>query len=763
MTLQPKNKNYYGTILSGNAKSHYCVQFDEFPHDLQEVKLVRRKIMKPVAPDEEEIEFDKVPQDASDPLANEAEEAASEEKKSANKSITDFCSLPTATLADCKVFDFQYGKEDDEFIKWNVMGDTEYIGEDEELLKVPDRAEFKNPNLFEKSKDPDFDFNKVFFDDFFPSIKGHAKIIDDFHSNSLSPYFATCKADNIAFHDPKFDDPDHLVRVCFTLLIAAATEVHHGVENLWKRGKSNGRHDYPDFGKYIPKNYFKAFLAAAPYCWCDKKFWYQNKDERMWDIFLPCIQQYNGKRRLLLKVVLLLLDESMSGWRPKTSKLGGLPNYTYEPRKPIPLGTMFRNGAECMVGSLVYQDVVQLPEQQHRKKYHGEKSSLPGKDQLIGAPTAEVLRQVDGAEVVKGGWVGGDAWFGSVMTCVEVMKRLGVHSTFIIKNNHSMYPMQALMGVLKARFGKRPAGHWVTFRTEIGGVKLFAIAYAWSQRGVSYFLSTCGRTDPHAQKYRSNFEDNFGVVTFKELSRPHIAHFLYDYLPLIDEHNKQRQSILNLERCWLTNDCWMRLVTTIVGMSVVDFQRCVKNSFYHHHMETDLCEDDLQDEEDMKVRHFSDKICKWLDQEELRNRASPRKNRKRGAPVAEDSSCLLERIVDETGNSTRQASARQANHHGRITGNSVVRNCFVCRMYLKEDGQTLYTNTSFWCKMCHMPICKKESWSEVDGRRTSTCLETHRNSEGDDLRCHGVVSGKPFAMPKMMQIEYPRRSARKSG
>ena len=148
------------------------------------------------------------------------------------------------------------------------------------------------------------------------------------------------------------------------------------------------------------------------------------------------------KRQLLLKVVLLLLDESMSGWRPKTSKLGGLPNYTFEPRKPIPLGTMFCNGVECMVGTMDYQDVVQLPEQQHRKKYHGEQSALPGKEQLIGASTAEVLRQVEGAEVVRGGWVGGDDWFGSVMTAVEVMKLLGVHSMVIIQNNHRVVHLQ---------------------------------------------------------------------------------------------------------------------------------------------------------------------------------------------------------------------------------------------------------------------------------------------------------------------------------
>jgi hypothetical protein len=41
----------------------------------------------------------------------------------------------------------------------------------------------------------------------------------------------------------------------------------------------------------------------------------------------------------------------------KKSKLGGLPNYTYEPRKPIPLGMMFQNGVESISGLLVFQDI----------------------------------------------------------------------------------------------------------------------------------------------------------------------------------------------------------------------------------------------------------------------------------------------------------------------------------------------------------------------------------------------------------------------
>eukprot|EP00957_Ditylum_brightwellii_P145175 11057528-Ditylum_brightwellii.AAC.1 len=59
----------------------------------------------------------------------------------------------------------------------------------------------------------------------------------------------------------------------------------------------------------------------------------------------------------------------MAEWRPKTSKLGGLPNITYEAHKPVELGTMFKNGMECVSGIFKYQDIIQAPEVQQRKKY----------------------------------------------------------------------------------------------------------------------------------------------------------------------------------------------------------------------------------------------------------------------------------------------------------------------------------------------------------------------------------------------------------
>jgi hypothetical protein len=109
----------------------------------------------------------------------------------------------------------------------------------------------------------------VFFTKFFPSFIGHAKIIDEYHADPRSPYYSTVNNDNIIFHDENAQDPDWKVQKAYLLLIAAASEVVNGMENLWKMGKSTGRRDYPNFGQYMPINYFKAFVAAAAYCWAD--------------------------------------------------------------------------------------------------------------------------------------------------------------------------------------------------------------------------------------------------------------------------------------------------------------------------------------------------------------------------------------------------------------------------------------------------------------------------------------------------------------
>jgi hypothetical protein len=135
------------------------------------------------------------------------------------------------------------------------------------------------------------------------------------------------------------------------------------------------------------------------------------------------MNKFNERRKNLLQTLLLILDESMSLWHPKTTMIVELPKFTWEPRKPVHLGTMFWNSVEASTGILVYQNVVQHAEVMKQLEFYRELSILPNGAEIL-AQTAEVRHQVEGADIVSGGWFGGDAWFGSVMTAMEVKKKM---------------------------------------------------------------------------------------------------------------------------------------------------------------------------------------------------------------------------------------------------------------------------------------------------------------------------------------------------
>jgi Transposase IS4 len=736
------NYNFYGTVIGGGGNKGWKVEFNLFPTN-SKVVLLQRKRIHLVADGEEEVPYDK----ATD-ITKYLEVDAPRKKKPLTplqQSDADFAALLVDDRKVISEFEMKYNKDGDA-ITWKILKDREYLMAADDPCKYPPGVHIV--------KDLDFvdkPMSETFFCDFFPSVEGHAKKLDEFYSDIKAPFHQTVLRDGIKFNRPNDPDPDWIVKNCYLLVLAAVGEVKLGVDNLWKKGPSVGRKDYPDFGRYVPVHYFKAWQAAAPMMWCDEKYWYEDRRNMDWGVFVPIVKAYNGKRSAMMKTVLLMLDESMSGWRPKTSKLGGLPNITFEPRKPVPLGTQLRNGVECYTGCLVFQDIVQNPEEQQRKEYFyaDVDNQIPRLSHLplrkpIAAHVAEVMRQVKGANVAQGGWVGGDAWFGSVMTCVELMKEFGVYSTFIVKGNTLYFPMAALHSVLSARHGNRPAGHWVTMTATIADVNVIAIAYAWSQKGVSYFVSTCGDTEPSVLKYQSKFEDEWGNTMTREIDRPNICHFLYQYLPLIDEHNKQRQSLLQLERRWLTKDPWFRLLTTLVGMATVDMHRVYR---YYEIKEMGKTYEEV---DSLRVIEFSDQIAGGL-------RAWPYKMQRK-APLGDRQQLdPLSRIINKDGETHRALTDRER-LKGKTVGAPVVLTCYICRRYLKS-GRNLQQQTSFWCRKCHMPLCKVDR--SDSGKRTMSCLQEHIETDDPDLAC-GQLHYKSKACPQRLWIDLdPRRSNRK--
>ena len=109
------------------------------------------------------------------------------------------------------------------------------------------------------------------------------------------------------------------------------------------------------------------------------------------------------KRNNLFQSVLLILDESMIGWKHKTTSTGSLPNITQEPRKPKDLDSMLRNGCECLSVATVNNDSVAIPEKKNQKKLYGMKSyfkkSNKDEKEIITTHMSEVLRQVENVDL----------------------------------------------------------------------------------------------------------------------------------------------------------------------------------------------------------------------------------------------------------------------------------------------------------------------------------------------------------------------------
>jgi hypothetical protein len=131
---------------------------------------------------------------------------------------------------------------------------------------------------------------------------------------------------------------------------------------LWKNRTASGRHYHPYFRQYIDNNIFNSFKLVAHFCWESEEHWFNDTRDLNWDIFLPCPKKLKDQHNNLMCTLLLVLNESILGWRPKTMKTGRLPKLTWEPRKLFTLGTVFRDGVEASTGILVYQSIIQHAE-----------------------------------------------------------------------------------------------------------------------------------------------------------------------------------------------------------------------------------------------------------------------------------------------------------------------------------------------------------------------------------------------------------------
>jgi hypothetical protein len=266
------------------------------------VTVARKKLTAPYK-NEEEPPYN-CERDDPENLGKEEEEAEESEMK---KSIKAFLALDDESLRTANLFNMKYGPEAHEVIEWKILGDTEYITPDQDPLKeYPEQVQLQKEIHFEITED----VNKladILFEDFFPCIKGHTAKMDQYCSHPRSSNYETVRLNSVKFHDPNAADPDWILKQAYLLMLAACTEGDIGALNLWKRGRSGGRHIFPDFGKCMPFHHFMAFMTAAPFMFMnDESKWYEERRNVGWEVFEPALSSFNERRRLLFIVMMLI-------------------------------------------------------------------------------------------------------------------------------------------------------------------------------------------------------------------------------------------------------------------------------------------------------------------------------------------------------------------------------------------------------------------------------------------------------------------------
>ena len=129
-------------------------------------------------------------------------------------------------------------------------------------------------------------------------------------------------------------------------------------------------------------------------------------------------------------------------------------------------------------------------------------------------------------------------------------------------------------------------------------IDLYAIGYKYSKSEAMIFIATKGagltsEGAPYFAKYTDLHQNRVERKNF----RPSLLAEYFEDANKVDTHNHARQGELRLEKCWLTQDCWFRIATTFIGMTVTDAWKAFK---YH------LGQDNIS------IRTFADRLAKEL-------------------------------------------------------------------------------------------------------------------------------------------------------
>ncbi|GAX16789.1 hypothetical protein FisN_UnNu081 [Fistulifera solaris] len=400
-------------------------------------------------------------------------------------------------------------------------------------------------------------------------------------------------------------------------IIFAACPCQKGGAKLFEQSDLDFMFSTINFGTeglgFMSKSRF--FTISANVCYA---FYDNEQTDDPWHPILGLLNGYNeNRKRTVASSSKIVLDESMSPFKPRTTKTSSLPHLQFILRKPKPLGVEYKNAICPKTKMILFQEV-------QRGKEPMRKAEL---SQLIGTNAACAIRLILGSVYCGAGSHGersaaldqgrrylatGDSWFGSAKTaeCVKLLWPDGNGKYKIDRSRGENPNGHEFIGSVKAnsgRFPKKelrsrmkhyPSGSHLVMQccTPETNIQLVAVGYKFNSKTTLCFVMTrnAGQTSPGPKPYVARFNDTYGNVKERRIKRPAVLSEYFADSDAIDSHNHCHQHRLGLEKYWLTQNPWFRNNCTLIGMTAIDAFRAIT-----HHVK------ELRENKEFKVAAFA--------------------------------------------------------------------------------------------------------------------------------------------------------------
>ena len=165
-----------------------------------------------------------------------------------------------------------------------------------------------------------------------------------------------------------------------------------------------------------------------------------------------------------------------------------------------------------------------------------------------------------------------DSFFASY-NCAKVLKNIGFKFVGVVKTATKRFPMKVLT---TKRLHERGDRYGLVHKDRETG-RPDMIAFVWMDRERRYFISTgpCLTDGEPYRRWRWRQIEDVATDTPPErvelvVEQPKAAEVYYSVCGKVDQHNRDRQSTLCIEKKLRTNDWSMRVNLTILSMIIVD-------------------------------------------------------------------------------------------------------------------------------------------------------------------------------------------------